>query len=81
LTGLNEAFVIDPATRERLIREDPRSADLIKPFLLGREVKRYAPLAHTHYLIFTRRGVQIEQYPAILAYLSQFKDRLMPRPR
>ena len=40
-TGLNEAFVIDKATRERLIAEDPRSAELIKPFLAGRDIKRY----------------------------------------
>lgn len=40
-TGLNEAFVIDAATRERLIAEDERSGEVIKPFLAGRDVKRY----------------------------------------
>ncbi|MHB8679884.1 MAG: Eco57I restriction-modification methylase domain-containing protein, partial [Rudaea sp.] len=34
-TGLNEAFVVDRATRDDLIRRDPRSADLLKPFLVG----------------------------------------------
>ena len=43
-TGLNKAFVIDAETRDRLIAEDPRSAEVIKPFLAGRDVKRYAPL-------------------------------------
>ena len=41
-TGFNKAFVIDTATRERLIGEDPRSAEVIKPFLAGRDIKRYA---------------------------------------
>ncbi|MEX2590628.1 MAG: Eco57I restriction-modification methylase domain-containing protein, partial [Chitinophagales bacterium] len=41
-TGLNEAFVIDEATRNRLIEEDPNSAKVIKPFLAGRDIKRYA---------------------------------------
>jgi len=40
-TGLNEAFVIDGATRQRLIAEDPKSAELIKPYLRGRDVKRW----------------------------------------
>lgn len=40
-TGLNEAFVIDAATRDELIRKDPKSAEIIKPFLAGRDVKRY----------------------------------------
>lgn len=80
LTGLNEAFVIDERTRNRLIAEDPRSAELIKPFLLGRDVKRYAPPQSKRYLIFARRGVNIDEYPAIKKYLLPFKDRLTPKP-
>jgi len=41
LTGLNEAFVIDEATRKRLVAEDPRSADLIKPWLRGRDIRKW----------------------------------------
>ena len=40
-TGCNDAFIIDGATRERLIAEDPRSAELIRPILRGRDIKRY----------------------------------------
>jgi len=40
-TGLNEAFVIDEATRKRLIAEDPKSADLIKPWLRGRDIRKW----------------------------------------
>ena len=39
LTGLNEAFVIDETTKNRLITEDSKSAEIIKPFLAGKEVK------------------------------------------
>ncbi len=42
-TGLNEAFLIDTATKERLVREDPRSAEIIKPYLRGQDIKRWAP--------------------------------------
>jgi adenine-specific DNA-methyltransferase len=81
LTGLNEAFVIDATTRERLIAEDPRSAEVIKPFLAGRDVKRYVKPRADKYLIFARRGIRIEEYPAILRHLEQYKDRLVPRPK
>jgi hypothetical protein len=80
-TGLNEAFVIDEATRERLIAEDDNSAELIKPFLAGRDIKRYEQPKSDKYLIFTRRGINIENYPAIKRYLSQFKEMLMPKPK
>lgn len=42
LTGLNEAFVVDQATRDRLIGEDARSEALIRPFLRGQDVGRWA---------------------------------------
>ena len=41
VTGLNAAFAIDEATRQRLIAEDARSAEIIKPWLRGRDVKRW----------------------------------------
>lgn len=43
LTGLNEAFLIDTPTRDRLVREDPRSAGIIKPYLRGQDIRRWAP--------------------------------------
>ena len=75
-TGFNEAFVIDLATRNRLINEHPSSAEVIKPFLRGRDVKRWNVDYQNLYLIFTRRGVDIKNYPAIEKYLAQYKDRL-----
>jgi hypothetical protein len=40
-TGLNEAFVIDGATRARLIAEDPASETVIKPYLRGQDIDRW----------------------------------------
>ncbi|OGP55632.1 MAG: hypothetical protein A2162_08700 [Deltaproteobacteria bacterium RBG_13_52_11b] len=40
-TGLNEAFVINEVTRQRLIAEDPQSADLIKLWLRGRDIRKW----------------------------------------
>lgn len=56
MTGLNEAFVIDEETKKKLIKEDPKSAELIKPFLLGRDIKRYEPPQGESYLIFIPKG-------------------------
>ncbi|MBP7069135.1 MAG: Eco57I restriction-modification methylase domain-containing protein [Methanothrix sp.] len=56
LTGLNEAFVIDAQTRERLIAEDPKSEELIKPFLAGRDIKRYRQPKSDKHVILMPRG-------------------------
>ncbi len=55
-TGLNEAFVINAFTREKLIAEDSKSDELIKPFLLGKEIKRYQPPCGGSYVIFMPKG-------------------------
>ena len=42
-TGLNEAFLIDDATRNRLVQADPGCAEIIKPYLRGQDIKRWSP--------------------------------------
>ena len=80
LTGLNEAFIIDAETRRELIKKDRKSAELIKPFLFGRDIKRYDEPSTNSYLIFARRGIDIKKYPAIEEHLLPFKKQLMPKP-
>ncbi|MCB9451261.1 MAG: N-6 DNA methylase [Anaerolineaceae bacterium] len=80
-TGFNEAFVIDSDTRTRLIAEHSSSSEIIKPFIIGRDIGRYVINKADRFLIFTRRGIDISKYPAIERHLTQYKERLMPRPR
>jgi adenine-specific DNA-methyltransferase len=81
ITGLNEAFVIDGATRERLIVEDPKSAELIKRYLRGRDVKRWQVEWAGLYLITFPFGFheKLKGYPAILRHLSQYEEGLRKR--
>jgi type I restriction-modification system DNA methylase subunit len=51
LTGLNEAFVINRTTHDRLIREHKSAAEILKPFLRGRDVKRWRIDFAEQYLI------------------------------
>ena len=79
-TGLNDAFVVDRATRDRLVAEHPSSEQVLKPFLRGRDVKRWKVEPQDLWLIFTRRGIDISRYPAIKKHLEKYKERLMPKP-
>ncbi len=78
VTGLNEAFVVDRATHDCLIDKDSSSADVLKPFLRGRDIKRWRVEPQDLWLVFTKRGVNIKKYPAIYEHLLPFKERLMP---
>ena len=50
-TGFNEAFVVDRETRDRLIAEHPSSAEVLKPMIKGRNVKRWQINSTEQYLI------------------------------
>jgi TaqI-like C-terminal specificity domain len=80
LTGCNEAFLIDTPTRDALVAEDPGSAEIIKPYLRGQDIERwYAPWQDL-WMIFCRRGIEVERFPSILAHLSRYRNKLEPRP-
>ncbi len=51
LTGLNEAFIIDRTTRDRLIQAQKKSADILMPLLRGRDLKRWTVEFAEQYLI------------------------------
>ncbi|MBK6768135.1 MAG: N-6 DNA methylase [Ardenticatenales bacterium] len=80
-TGLNEAFIIDTATRVRLVQEDPRSAEIIRPIFRGEDLRPWYQEDKGQWLIFARRGIEIAAYPAIESHLSSLRQRLEPRPR
>ncbi|MBW6490380.1 MAG: Eco57I restriction-modification methylase domain-containing protein [Lentimicrobium sp.] len=76
VTGCNEAFVIDETTKNRLIEEDSNSLKIIKPFLAGRDIKRYQSPHANKFLIITQRGIEIENYPAIFNHLKKYEVQL-----
>jgi hypothetical protein len=79
-TGLNDAFVVDESTRVKITQIESRSADLIKPYARGEDLRRWYQRDSECWLLFVRRGIDITAYPAVEAYLRQFRERLEPRP-
>lgn len=79
LTGLNAAFVVDGATRAALVAADPGSAEVLHPVARGRDLARWRVAAPDAWLIGARRGLDLGRYPAVLAHLEGFRDRLTPR--
>ncbi len=80
LTGLNEAFIVDQTTRDRLVKDDPACAAILKPVLRGEDLRPWYQENEGRWLIFARRGIDIENYPSVYAHLKQFRQQLEPRP-
>ncbi len=87
LTGYNEAFIIDGKKRLELIAEDPKSDEIIRPILRGRDIKRYGYDFADLWLINTHNGIKekgvspinIDDYPAIKNHLDNFYPQLAKR--
>ena len=58
LTGYNEAFIIDGKKKDELIAEDPKSAEIIRPILRGRDIKRYGYDFADLWLINSHNGIK-----------------------
>ena len=86
-TGFNDAFFIDGATKDKLIAEDPKSAELIHPLLRGRDLQAWYTSNDNQYLINPHNGlpkekiapISIEDYPAIKQHLEPFFTKLSKR--
>ncbi|MDE0397384.1 MAG: tetratricopeptide repeat protein [Candidatus Poribacteria bacterium] len=74
-----EVFVVDSGTRDELIASHPSSADVLKLFLQGPDIRRWHVEPQDQWLIFTYRGIEIKAYPAILKYLEKYKEFLSKR--
>ena len=76
LTGYNDAFIIDGKKRDELIAEDPKSAEIIRPILRGKDIKRYGYEFADKYVICARVVTNIpNNYPAICRHLEQYKGK------
>ena len=79
-TGFNDAFIISTEKREEILAncqtedERKRTAELIRPILRGRDIKRYGYDWANLYLIatFPSRHYDIDKYPAVKEYLLSF---------
>ena len=76
-TGCNEAFIIDKAKRDELIAQDPKSDEIIKPLLRGRDIKRYHVQWAGLYMLATGYDLDIpNQYPAIYNHLKTTGEQI-----
>ena len=91
-TGFNDAFIISTEKRNEILancqteEERQRTAELIRPILRGRDIKRYGYVENGLYLINTHNGIRgkiprirIEEYPSIKAHLDQYWDKIEKR--
>jgi hypothetical protein len=94
-TGLNEAFVIDSATKEKICAQDPLSAKLLKPFLEGKDIRRWRAEPRGLWGIMLTKGWTKGRYgpgdeeeqwkrlsaefPGIAGWLSQFSSKAVRR--
>ena len=92
LTGYNDAFIISTEKRDEILAncqtedERLRTAELIRPILRGRDIKRYGYEWANLWIINTHNGIKgvkpridINEYPAVKTHLDQYWDKISKR--
>jgi hypothetical protein len=93
LTGCNEAFIISGAKRDEILKnclteeERTKTAELIRPILRGRDIKRFGYSFADLWLINTHNGIKnknikpinVDEYPAIKKHLDKYWDKISKR--
>ncbi|HEY0478610.1 MAG TPA: Eco57I restriction-modification methylase domain-containing protein [Kofleriaceae bacterium] len=80
VTGCNRAFVLDRVTRDRLLAAEPAAAAVIRPFVKGRDLRRWLPAEPERWILLVDRGTQLAELPGVLDHLTGFRAALEPRP-
>ncbi len=81
-TGLNDAFIISGEKKDELIAADPKSAEIIRPILRGRDIRRYGFDFSDQWVIVAKFGSHEylgTQYPAIYKHLLEYEAPLKNR--
>lgn len=77
-TGYNDAFIIDTEKRNELVAADPKSAEIIKPILKGRNIQRYRAEWANLWMVttFPAKNIDIDKYPVVKSYLETFLPKI-----
>jgi len=78
-SGLVDAFVIDRTTAQSLQIGSSKCRKIIRPYIVGREIRRYEPVEGSNYLIYTYHGADVAGCKMILNHLRRFRERLIAR--
>ena len=81
-TGYNQAFIIDTATKETLAAADPKSAEILKPVLRGRDIRRYRARWAGKWLVIVKFGSYRQlpkEYPVVYEHLKKYEKKLRAR--
>jgi hypothetical protein len=78
-SGLIEAFVINREQRDAILACNRKAKAIIRPFLQGRQIRRYSVEPTDRFLIYTHHGIDMTPYPAVIDHLLPFRKRLENR--
>jgi len=78
-TGFNMAFIISKSEKDSILMESPADEEIIKPFYEGKDLSKWYSPDIEKYLIFTKRGINIDNYPGVKNWLGKFRTSLEPK--
>jgi hypothetical protein len=78
-TGYNQAFIINGDSRKKLIFESPACEEIIKPLVVGDDVRKWYVKDKDRYLLYMYHGVNPRDIGSVIDYLKPYRQKLENR--
>lgn len=78
-TGLNDALIIDRRTRDALVAANPKSRQILKPILFGKDIRRYCVRFAGRFVIYCHPNINIDHFPEVRKHLLPHRPALAKR--
>jgi protein-tyrosine phosphatase len=78
-TGLNKAFWLSRDEYKAIVRKQPQCAEILKPLLVGDDIRKWHMRDSASWLIYTPHGIDMSVYRAVVEHLRPWKDKLENR--
>ncbi|MGH1396984.1 MAG: TaqI-like C-terminal specificity domain-containing protein, partial [Trichormus sp.] len=78
-SGYNNAFYIDENIKEKLIRQNSANLGVIKPLLVGDNIRKWRMASKNKYLLYMYHKIDVSNLSYILEYLEKYRKNLENR--
>ncbi len=78
-TGLNKAFWLNEDQYREIVRKSPELLGIIKPLLVGNDIRKWRINNSRTWLIYTPPGIDMSRFPEVINHLSNWREKLENR--
>jgi hypothetical protein len=78
-TGFNEAFIVSGSKRTTLVAKSPKSTEIIKQLIVGRDIRKWYVDYQDKHLLYMYHGINTKELTSVVEHLQLYRQQLEER--